>query len=95
MRSHVRDCCGLTRRSGGGGRRRSAHLTCGASAGKPAADLVGNVKLAAAEGSGSRDGIAGTGIAWSFHLEQSEHSLRAVSRPHSNDSPFGFAERLR
>jgi hypothetical protein len=96
MRTHVRDCCGLARCSGGSGRCRGAHLTCGGSAGEPAADLFCDVvELVAGEGPRSRDGIAGAGIAWSFRLEQAEHSLRAISSPHSNDSPFGFAERLR
>ena len=95
MRTHVRDCCGLPCRSGGSGRCRSAHLTCGCAAGEPAADLFYDVKLATAEGPCSRDRIAGAGIAWSFGLEQSEHSLRTISRPHSNDSSFGFAHRLR
>jgi hypothetical protein len=95
MRTHVGDCCGLPRGAGGSGRCRGAHLTCAGSAGEPAADLFCDVKIATAEGPCSRDGIAGAGIAWGFRLEQSEHSLRAISRPHSNDSPFGFAERLR
>ena len=94
MRTHVRDCCGLTGRSGGSGRRRAADLTR-RGAGEPAADLLCDVKLATAERPCSRDGIAWPGIAWSFRLEQSEHSLGATSRPHRNDPPFGFAERLR
>jgi hypothetical protein len=95
MRTHVRDCGGLSCRSGSRGRCRRAHLGCGAAAGKPAADLICDVKLAAAEGPGSRYRIAGAGIASSFGLEQAEHSVRAVSRPHGHDSSFGFAQRLR
>jgi hypothetical protein len=95
MRTHVRDCCGLSCRPGGSGRSRAAHLTCGGGAGKAAADLSCDLKLSTREGSCSRDGIAWAGIEWSFSLEQSERSLRAVSRPRSNDSSFGFAQRLR
>ena len=95
MRTHVRDCCGLPCRSGGSGRCRAAHLTCSGAAGEPAADLFCDVKLATAERPCSRDGIAWAGIAWSFRLEQSDHSLRAVSRPHRNDPSFGFTQRLR
>jgi hypothetical protein len=95
MRAHVHDCCGLPCRSGGSGRRGAARLTCGAAADEPAADLFCDVKLAAAEGSGSRDRVAWARIGWRFRLEQSEHSLRAVGRPHSNDSSFGFAQCLR
>lgn len=94
MRTHVRDCRGLSCRSGGGGRGRSAHLMCRGAAGEPAADLFRDVKLAAAKGSCSRDGITWTGIARGFLLEQPEHSLRAVSRPHGDESSFGFAQRL-
>jgi hypothetical protein len=95
MRTHVRDCRCLSCRLGGRGRCTGAHLTCGGAGGEPAADLVCDVKLATSEGPCSRDGIAWAGIAWSFRLEQSEHSLRAVSRPYSNDSSFGFTQRLR
>jgi hypothetical protein len=95
MCTHVRDCRRLPGRSCCSSRCRGAHPTRGASADEPAADLFCDVKLATAEGACSRDGIAWPGIAWSFRLEQSEHSLRAVSRPPSNDSSFGFAQRLR
>jgi hypothetical protein len=64
-------------------------------AGEPAADLFCDVKLATAERPCSCDGIAWASIARSFCLEQSEHSLSTVSRPHSNDSSFGCAQRLR
>jgi hypothetical protein len=95
VRAHVGDRCGLPCRSGGSGRCGGAHLTCGGAAGEPSADLLCDVKLATAEGSRSLDRIAWAGIARSFRLEQSEHAFRAVSRPRSNDSSFGFAERLR
>jgi hypothetical protein len=95
MRTHVRDCCGLSCRSGGSGCCRGARLTCGGAAHEPAADLFSDLNLATPEGPCSRDGLAWAGIAWSFRLEQSKHSLRAVSRPRSNDSSFGFAQRLR
>jgi len=95
MRTHVRDCRGLSCSSGGSGRCRGAHLTRGVTAREPAADLMCDVKLATAEGSRPRDGLARAGIAWRLRLEQSEHSLCAVSSPHSNDSSFGFAQRLR
>jgi hypothetical protein len=95
VRAHVGDRCGLPCRSCGSGRCGGAHLTCGGAAGEPAADLLCDVKLATAEGPRSLDGIAWAGIAGSFRLEQSEHSFRAGSRPHGNNSSFGFAERLR
>jgi hypothetical protein len=95
VRAHVRDCCGLACRSGGSGRCGGAHLTCGAAGREPAADLLCDVKLATAEGPRSLDRIAWAGIAWRVRLEHSERSFRAVSRPHGNDSSFGFAERLR
>jgi hypothetical protein len=95
MRTHVRDRCGLPCRSGGSGRCRGAHLTRGAAAGEPAADLLCDVKLATAEGPRSRDGIVWAGIARSLRLEQPKHSFCAVSRPQRNDSSFGLAERLR
>jgi hypothetical protein len=95
MRTHVRDCCGLPGRSRGSGRYRGAHLACGGGAGEPAPDLIYDFKLAAPEGPCSRDGIAWAAIVWSLRLEQPEHSLRAVSRPHSDDPSFGFAQRLR
>ena len=95
MRTHVRDCGGLSGRSGGSRSCRAAHLACGAVAGKPAADLICDVKFATAEGPCSGDRIAGAGVTSSFGLEQSEHSLRAVSCPDGHDSSFGFAERLR
>jgi hypothetical protein len=95
MRTHVRDCRRLPCSSGGSGRCRGAHRTCGRVANEAAADLFCDVKPATAECPRSRDGIAWPGIAWSFRLEQSEHSLRTVSRPQSNDSSFGFAQRLR
>jgi hypothetical protein len=80
MRTHVGDCCGLSCRSGGSGRCRAAHLACIGAAREAAADLVCDVQLAAADRPCSRDGIAWAGIAWSLRLEQSEHSLRAISR---------------
>ena len=95
MRSHVRDCCGLPCCSGGSGRCRGVHLTRGGAAREPAADLFCDVKLATAECPCSLDRIAWAGIAWRLRLEESEHTLRAVSRPHGNDSSFGFAQRLR
>ena len=87
----MRNCRGLPCGSGGSGRRRSAHLTCRGTTGEPPADLFCEVQLATAEGPGPRDGIAWAAIALCVRLEQSEHSLGAVSRPHSNDSSLGFA----
>lgn len=95
VRTHVRDCRGLPRRPCCSGRCRGAHLTCRPTAREPAADLDCDVKLATAEGPCPGDFIAWASIAWSFRLEQSEHSPRAVSRPQSNDSSFVFAQRLR
>ena len=90
----MRDRRGLPGRSGGSGRCR-AHITCGAISNEPAANLFSDVELAAAKSPRPDDGVAWPAIAWSFSLEQPEHSFRAVSRPHSNDSSFGFAQCLR
>jgi hypothetical protein len=69
MRTHVRDCGGLPCRSRGSDRCRTAHLTRGGPGGEAAADLFRDVKLATAEGPGSRNRVAGAAIAWSLRLE--------------------------
>lgn len=70
-------------------------ITCCPTSNEPAANLFCDVELAAAKSPRPDDGVAWPAIAWSFRLEQPEHSLRAVSRPHSNDSSFDFAQCLR
>jgi hypothetical protein len=69
MRTHVGDGSGLSGSSGSSGRRRGPHGPGGAAAGEPPFDLVCDVKLAAAEGPGSRDRVAWTSIAWSLRLK--------------------------
>lgn len=95
MGTHVRDHRGLSCRSRCSGRCRSNRVACGRAASEPAPDLFRDVKLATAEGPCSDDGVARAGIAWSLHLEQCEHSLCTVSRPHSHDPSLRFAQRLR
>jgi hypothetical protein len=71
MRTHVRNCGSLPCSSGGSGRRRGAHVTCGAATREPAAYLFCDVKLATTKRPCSCDRIAWAAIAWSFRLEQS------------------------
>ena len=93
--AHMWDGCGLSGRSGCGRCCRSAQLTSGARIFKTAADRFRNVKLATSEGSRPRNGLSGTAIPRSLCLEQSQHPLRAGRRPHSDDPPVSFAQRLR
>ncbi len=95
VRAHVRNACGLAGRSRGGHRCGSAHLTSGATADEPSADLLCDAQLATGKGAGPGDGITGTGIPRSFRFEQSQHVLGAVRRPPSDDSPVGFTQCLR
>ena len=94
VRAHVGDACGLPSRSGGGHRRGSAHLTSGGMSDKPAAGLT-DAELAIREGPQPGDGISRTAIPRSLRLEQSQHPLRAVRRPHRDDPAVSFAQCLR
>ena len=94
VRAHVRDARGLPGRSGGGYRGRSAHLTSGCVSDESPPGLR-DAKLAAGKRPKPVDGIARAAIPRSFHLEQSDHPLRAVRRPRGDDPPVGFAQRLR
>jgi hypothetical protein len=60
-----------------------------------AADLLCDAKLATGKGACLCDRITGAAIPRGFRLEQSQHPLRAIRRPRGDDSPVGFAQRLR
>lgn len=92
--AHMRDACGLPGRPGGRYRGRSAYLTRSRSANKSATDLRCGAELAASKGPCPGDGSAGAAIFRSFRLEQPQHPLRAVRRPHGDEPPVSFAERL-
>jgi hypothetical protein len=87
----MRDACGLPGRSGGGYRRGCAHLTSGGMSDETAAGLS-NAKLATSKGPQPCDGITRAAIPRSFRLEQSQHPLRAVRRPHRDEPPVSFAQ---
>nr|WP_314192421.1 hypothetical protein [uncultured Arthrobacter sp.] len=63
------DSCGLCGRPGGSHRSRTVHLACGTASDKPPADLLGGTELAAGEGPGSGDGVAGATICGSLCLK--------------------------
>ena len=94
VRAHVRDACGLPGRSGGGHRRGSAHLTSGGVS-DDTSPRLSDAKLATSKGPQPGESITGAAIPRSFRLEQSQHPLRAVRRPHRDDPPVSFAQRLR
>lgn len=88
------DGCGLPRRPG----RRSrgtAHAPRGAPTNEAAADLLGDVELAARKRSRPGDGITRPTVLWSASLEQSKHPLRAVRRPCCHEPSLSSAQRLR
>jgi hypothetical protein len=80
---------------GGSHRCGSAHVTSGSAADETPTDLPGDAQLATGKRACPGDGVAGAAVPRSFGLEQSEHSLRAIRRPHRDDPPVGFAQRLR
>ena len=94
VRPHMRDACGLPGGSGGRHRCGSAHLTSRGMSDETAAGLS-DAKLATGKGPQPGEGITGAAIPRSFLLEQSQHPLRAVRRPHRNDPAVSFAQRLR
>ena len=67
--SHVGNRRGLPRGSGGcrGGGR--PHVSGGAAADEPSADLFGDIELATGKGPRPRDCVPGAAILWSFRLE--------------------------
>ena len=85
--------------------RRQLSACAGAKAGAPAsaptnadetaADLLGDVKLATSKRTCPIDGITGAAIPRGFRLEQSQHTLRTVRRPHRDNPPVSLAQRLR
>ncbi len=95
MRSHMGNGSGLSRGSGGCDSGGSPHVTSGAATDEPAADLLGDIKLATSEGSRPGDCVPGAAILWSLRLEQRQHPLGAVRRPRRDDPPVAFAQRLR
>ena len=88
------DARGLPGRSGGGHRCGSGHLTGGGMSDETAARFCDG-KLATSNGPCLGDGITCAAIPWSLRLEQSQHPLRAVGRPHRDDPPVSLAQCLR
>jgi len=84
---------GLSRSARGGDRRR-AQTTGGASPHEAAANLSGDIELAARERAGPIDRISTALIVYSFRFDKSQHAFRAVRRPSGNEPPFRFAQRL-
>jgi hypothetical protein len=95
VRAHMGNGGGLASRSGGGRRCGSLHVTSGAGRGKSAADLFGDAKLATSKGPRPGDRVTGAAIPRNFRLEQSQHPFGAIGRPHRDDPPVSFAQRLR
>jgi hypothetical protein len=89
------DGCGLPGRSGGGHCCGSAHLASGGTIDKAAADLVRDAKLATSKSPRPGDRLTGAAILRGLRLEQSQHPLRAVRRPHRDDPAISFAQCLR
>lgn len=94
VRAHVRNRCGLRRRSDGRGCV-WAQISSGASRNEPAANLLGDIELAARERSRSSNGVASTAVFGSFRFDETQHPLRTIGRPPGHDPPLGFAQRLR
>ena len=94
VRAHVRDGGGLSCCASGGGRGRSAHLAHSPTPDEAAADLACDAKLATGKGARPGDGNSRTAVTWSFGLEQSERSFRAVRRPRRDDPTFSLVQRL-
>lgn len=95
VRAHMWDGRGLTGGSRSCHRCGSAHLASRSAVDETAADLSGNAKLATSEGAQPSDGPTGSAIARSLCFEQPQYPLCAVRCPHGDDSPIGFAQRLR
>jgi hypothetical protein len=95
VRAHVSDGCGLRGRAGGRHRNSAIHLACGTAGNKSLADLFGRTELAAREGSGSGDGVAGPTILRSLGLEEGHDSPSAVGGPSRDDAALVLAQRLR
>lgn len=90
----MRNSRGLPRSSGGRRCGRTVHLGSGATANKPATDLLGDLKLTTSEGACPGDGIPRAAIPGSFGFEQPQHTFGAVRSPCRDDPSVGFAERL-
>jgi hypothetical protein len=95
VRAHVSDGCGLCGRPGGRHRSGAIHIACGTPGNKPPADLFGRTELAASEGSGSGDGVAGPTILRRLGLEEGHDSHSAVGGPSRDDAALVLAQRLR
>jgi hypothetical protein len=85
------DACSLPRRFSGCHRRGVTHLASGRIPNETAADLFGYANLATGKGPGPSDGITGPRIPGGLRLEESQHPLRAIGRPHGNNPPINFA----
>src|SRR5262245_37628239 len=95
VRTHMGNARGLPRGSRGGRRCRRLDVAGGATSDEPAADPYGDAKFATSESPCPDDRVTRAAIAWSFGLEQPQDPLRTVRRPHRDDPPIGFAQRLR
>ena len=95
VRTHMGNARGLSRSSRGGRRCRSLNGASGATSDESAADQFGDAELATSESPCPQDRVTGPAIVRSFGLEQPQHPLCTVRRPHRDDPPIGFAQRLR
>jgi hypothetical protein len=95
VRAHVGDARGLPRGSRGGRRCGSPNVTSAASSDKSAVDRFGDAELATSESPRPSDRVKGAAIVRSLGLEQPQHPLCTVRRPHRDDPPIAFAQRLR
>ena len=95
VRCHVGHGGSLPRRSGGCDSGGSPHVTSGAAADEPSADLLGDIKLATSEGSRPGDCVPGSPILRRLRLEQPQHPLSAVRRPRRDDPSVAQAQCLR
>jgi hypothetical protein len=95
VRAHMRNGCGLSRRSRSGHRCGTTHLTSRATTDETATNFPRDVKFTTGKRPCPGDGITGTAIPRSFGVEESQHALRTVSSPHRNDPPVSLTQRLR
>jgi hypothetical protein len=95
VRAHMRDRRRLPGRPGSSRRSGSLRVTSCAVSDKPAANFSGDTEFATSKGPGPGDGITRAAVSGYFGLEQCEHPLCTVGRPHRDDTPVRLAQRLR
>jgi hypothetical protein len=81
--------------SSGGYRCRNGDLTSGSVSREAKSARRPDARLAAGEGAEPGDRFAGAAIPRGFGLEEAQHPLRAVRRPHGDELPVSLAQRLR